>query len=160
MFLTRGAPLCCSCGQWQTPNLFREGSIQKRVSPIIQQTHTGCFCRWIIQSQVPPLTLQLSACEHKCLSTWQPWQGWDLPDPIAHPRSRGWILKCWEKGETLAVATVYIYLLFFGMTNFTPKWLTPSVSLIWLHALLWLLTIIIVLQPCLKAPAEIKALCW
>lgn len=94
---------------------------------MIQKTHTGYLHSWIIQNKVTPLTLQLSACEHKCLSTWKHWQGWDLSDRIAHPYSQGWIFKCWEKGETLAVAKVYIYLLLFGMTNFTPK-MTHTVS--------------------------------
>lgn len=106
---------------------FREGSVQKRASPMIQKTHTGYLHSWIIQSKVTPLTLQLSACEHKCLSTWKHWQGWDLSDHIAHPYSQGWIFKCWEKGETLAVAKVYIYLLLFGMTNFTPQ-MTHTIS--------------------------------
>lgn len=81
----------------------------------------------IIQRKVTPLPLQLPACEHKCPSTWKHWQSWDLSDHVAHPNSQGWIFKCWEKGETLAVPKVYIYLVLFGMTNFTPK-MTHRVS--------------------------------
>lgn len=112
----------CIWGQCQRLN-----SIQRRLNmgvlPLIQKTHRGYLCSWAIHSKVTPLTFPESGMWAQVPIHRETLAGRARPFQIVllTQTPKGEFLNGGKKRETLAVPKVYIYLLLFAMTNFTPK---------------------------------------